>query len=107
VLFGGRGDGGKYGDTWTWDGSQWTAKSPPRSPLPREEPIMGWDGSLNRVVLIGGLGALPFPEGDIWWWTGSQWAGPQIGPATFLMGAGLTWDAHRGIAVMLGGKTLG
>ena len=35
VLFGGRNGTTLYGDTWEWNGTAWTQKSPPFSPSPR------------------------------------------------------------------------
>jgi len=67
VLFGGH-DGGSWGDTWEWDGSNWTPRGTAVSPEKRNEMAMTYDAGRSRVVMYGGAessggsGQL----GDIW-----------------------------------------
>ncbi len=83
LLFGGGDLGGNngqavpLGDTWQFDGVNWTEVDPggPGQPAPRFGAAMAWDGV--HFVLFGGLVAgsngNPVPLGDTWIWTGSDW----------------------------------
>ncbi len=78
VLFGGCCDsmGNYWGDTWTWDGTNWHNVTPATSPCPRVSTRMVWDG--HQVVLFGGTGALPSCatgglQSDTWLWDGTSW----------------------------------
>jgi hypothetical protein len=51
VLFGG--SGGPLGDTWTWNGREWTRLPIPDSPG-RFNTVMAWDSSAKRLVRFGG-----------------------------------------------------
>ena len=69
VLFGGWGSFGYLGDTWTYDGTSWTASSIV-GPSGRQNAAMA---SLDRkAVLFGGeyQGVL---LGDTWTWDGAAW----------------------------------
>ncbi len=68
-------------DTWEWDGTTWTERSPSRSPSPRNGAALATLG--NTVVLFGGLtaGATTLADaGDTWTWDGTAWT--QLEPAT-------------------------
>jgi hypothetical protein len=76
VLFGGYGYNtttstsiGYRGDTWVWDGSDWTMKSPTHKPSSRYSPSMGT--LKGKVVLFGGWGGSGLS--DTWEWDGSDW----------------------------------
>ncbi len=76
ILFGGSGvvaDGGSgyLNDTWTWDGSSWTAISTATAPPPRVNLAMATLG--NTVVVFGGQDALGNSLGDTWTWDGQAW----------------------------------
>jgi hypothetical protein len=72
VLFGG--DATDFlDDTWSYDGSTWTEKSPTTSPPAREAASMAYDPAIGKVVLFGGFGA-GGPYGDTW--TYQQLAAP-------------------------------
>jgi len=50
VLFGGLDANSKVlGDTWTWDGTTWTQKSPDTSPPARAGAAMAYDLSLIHI----------------------------------------------------------
>ncbi len=81
VLFGGftSGTTGQLylSDTWVWDGSIWTQKSPTSAPSGRESPFMATVG--GQVVLFGGAdNANTF--NDTWFWDGSNWTQPDAQP---------------------------
>jgi hypothetical protein len=68
VLFGGRGVNGELDDTWTWDGATWARQNPPQSPPAQEDVQFLYDGTRQRVLLIGGsvpVGSAP-AEGHRW-----------------------------------------
>jgi hypothetical protein len=76
VLFGGSSvpfeAGAAFGDTWTWDGINWTEQFPPVSPSPRLWSTMVYDPVNKRVLLFGGSDT---PGGDdsfndTWAWDG-------------------------------------
>ena len=54
VLFGGRGSSWLFGDTWEWDGSSWTLRTPTTSPRARLGCAMAYDSERRRQVLLGG-----------------------------------------------------
>jgi hypothetical protein len=72
VLFGGYlGFGASFlGDTWTWNGSEWTERTPANSPPPGSG-AMAYDAKIGKVVYFGG---------GTWTWDGSEWA--ELAPAT-------------------------
>src|SRR5262245_56151928 len=53
VLFGGCCDdaGDSFGDTWTWNGSDWKLQTPAHSPPPRWGAMMAFDTERRQVVL--------------------------------------------------------
>src|SRR3954468_16908234 len=64
VLF-----GGSAGRTWTWDGSDWTRRTPLHSPPPSPSYYrygMAYDAANGQVVLFGGV------AGDTWTWDGTD-----------------------------------
>jgi hypothetical protein len=77
VLFGGVGapNATYLGDTWTWDGSNWSLKCTSCGPTARLWGSMAYDGT--RLVLFGGCadnGAGYCTDiGDTWLWSGSLW----------------------------------
>ena len=69
VLFGGRGRGGspELGDTWEWDGKNWTLMNSVLSPAPRASHAMAYDAARQRTVLFGGYDkAYSNILGDTW-----------------------------------------
>jgi N-acetylneuraminic acid mutarotase len=87
VLFGGYGSPSpdalsqSLGDTWTWDGAQWTKREVP-GPPPRDGAVMAPLG--GELVLFGGMDRDGYTfYGDTWTWDGAAWtalAGP--GPSS-------------------------
>jgi hypothetical protein len=68
---------GSNGDTWTWDGSAWTAQNPPVMPSPRTGAAIAFDSVRQKVVLFGGFAGNPYQPGtaltDTWEWDGTTW----------------------------------
>jgi len=72
ILFGGR-DAGSLaylGDTWSWDGSNWTELRPSTAPSARQNPALV--GVPNGVLLFGG-DAPGIQNTDTWTWNGATW----------------------------------
>jgi hypothetical protein len=104
VLFGGCDSIQCFGDTWTWDGSNWTQVAT-AGPSPRNGFGMAYDRARGRVVLFGGGdGSRLF--GDTWEWDGSAWTriATSGGPAA-RWNVGMTYDPLRQRVVMVGGST--
>jgi hypothetical protein len=100
VMFGGddSNTGTSLGDTWTWDGSNWTQQHPTPAPSARIGASMAWDG--RELVLFGGtsrMGSFGGEFHDTWIWTGAGWAqqNPPQSPR-----AGLTQMAFDGHGAM-------
>ena len=76
VLFGGRQTDGQTSveldDTWEFDGSQWTRRTPATSPSPRMYHSMVYDPIREVVMLIGGS-SFGADAGDVWEWDGNDW----------------------------------
>src|SRR6478735_2670518 len=68
VLFGGLGNE-PHGDTWEWNGTAWTRKTPSKSPPARNAAAMATLG--DRIVLFGGSGSSLL--NDTWEWDGTTW----------------------------------
>jgi hypothetical protein len=74
VLYGGGADGTQFTDTWVWDGSQWTSKSPAHSPGTLCGHAMAYDAARGRVLLFGGYDAAASRYSDeTWSWDGVDW----------------------------------
>ncbi len=85
VLYGGRlpdaslPSGRTAGDTWEWDGIQWTQRHPATSPPPLDGHGMIYHPIRHRVMIFGGHttpGALLY--NDIWEWDGVNWAHVEV-----------------------------
>ncbi len=73
VMFGGHSNAdGLFGDTWTWDGVDWTLASSV-GPSPRTRHYMVYDSAREMVVLYGGGGDPSGWKMDTWGWDGTQW----------------------------------
>jgi hypothetical protein len=99
-----------YSDTWTWDGANWTQKSPANSPPRRRYAAMASEPSRGLAVLFGGL-FVTDPPGDLvgtalsdtWIWDGNNWS--QQSPAHIPQaraGHAMSYSS-TGQAVMFGG----
>jgi uncharacterized protein (TIGR03437 family) len=111
VLFGGNGAPSLFGpgylnDTWVWDGSNWTKKSPPTSPPARFAHAMAYDSARGQVVLFGGTSANLFA--DTWVWDGANWTQKSLlsSPPVRTFGA-MAYDSAHGQVVLFGGNSNG
>ncbi|MGH9153337.1 MAG: RHS repeat-associated core domain-containing protein [Acidimicrobiales bacterium] len=66
--------GSVSGETWTWDGANWTNANPGAAPSPRHGQEMAYDPDLAGVVLFGGdTNSLAFNQ-ESWLWDGAGWS---------------------------------
>jgi len=54
VLFGGDAGYTVYDDTWEWDGTNWTQRSPANKPTMRQDQALAYDSGRGVTVLFGG-----------------------------------------------------
>jgi len=83
VLFGGtsqwtESEGwNSLGDTWEWDGSDWTQLFPAASPSPRRAAGMVFDEARNVALLFGGVNDIGSETSEFfdetWEWDGANW----------------------------------
>ncbi len=103
VLFG----GSSLGDTWEWDGTNWSQKTPNTVPSARSNHALAYDSARQRVVLFGGENnSVDF--GDTWEWDGTNWT--QKSPATAPLVRtyhALAFDSVRQRVVLFGGSYYG
>lgn len=106
VLFGGSDLSSVKGDTWEWDGTKWTLKSPSGpAPSPRSRHAMAYDAARGRIVLFGGADASGV-RGDTWEWDGTTWtAKANTGPVARFDHA-MAYDSGRGKVILFGGSGL-
>lgn len=107
LLFGGGGGNGVglLGDTWEYDGSNWTNAAPAASPPARLAHAMAYDITRGRTVLFGGLLAGAVPAGDVWEYDGVTWTPvPGVMPPARWAHA-MAYDAGRQRMVMFGGRS--
>lgn len=108
VLFGGSLHPGflppVIGDTWTWDGDDWTqhAPAPGTAPQARTEAMMAYDASSCQVLLCGGsdLSRFFLPT-DTWAWDGVSWT-QLSATAPRAEGAVMGHDVDSGTTLLFG-----
>src|SRR6185436_8982026 len=90
------------GDTWEWDGTDWTERTTPGPPA-RVGAAMEYDGTRRVVVLHGGFAGGDSLE-DTWEWDGTAWTERVLEPHPPKRGShAMVYDARRGRLVMFGG----
>jgi len=80
VMFGGYGRLNYYGDTWTFDGTDWKNQRLTVAPSPRAAAGMAFDVTLQKLVLFGGWNGQNY-LGDTWLWDGATSTWAQTSPA--------------------------
>lgn len=103
VLYGGGYGvlGNKRGDTWEFDGAQWTLVAN-TGPAPRELHAMAYDNNRRVAVLFGGLTSSG-RQGDTWEWDGSSWTQVADSGPSPRSGHAMIYDKVRGVTVLYGG----
>lgn len=105
VLFGGYGGSSYKNDTWEFNGTTWTNRTPATgSPPGRYAASMAYDPNRNVTVLFGGYGNSTLLN-DTWEWNGTSWT--QRFPTTVPPArdfAGFAFDGPRGLLCLFGGS---
>jgi hypothetical protein len=110
VLFGGRTTrelGDALGDTWEWDGQQWTQRATD-GPGARFGAAMEYVPRFHAVVLVSGQYDSDVLWDDTWAWNGDTWTplelptGPQARTSF-----GMTYDEANEALTLFGGTTTG
>ncbi len=112
VLFGGISNPtspAPLNDTWEWNGSNWTQRTPAASPPGRAAHAMAFDSARGVVVLFGGvaMNGSPAVVADTWEWNGTNWT--QRTPATAPPARqthAMAYDSARGVTVLFGGSNV-
>jgi N-acetylneuraminic acid mutarotase len=104
VLFGGANDVMAFGDTWEWDGTNWSQHipAPGMSPATSIAPAAAYDPINKRLVLVD-------QKGDTWAYANHAWTliapestvPPRTPPRRY--NAALTFDQQRRRIVLTGG----
>lgn len=115
VLFGGyysnaQGNLSIFGDTWSWNGSDWTELSPFISAPSRAGASMAFDVDTSQMVLFGGWGGASNGDdlNDTWIWTDGTWTqqNPEVVPPA-RSEAQIVYDGSIGYLVLFGGNENG
>ncbi len=112
ILFGGLTAGGTtyYDDTWVWDGSSWTQRTPTTKPSTRAWSTMAADPASGSVILVGGIAGATTTTGntllaDVWFWDGSVWIeSTSQGAPVPRFGAGMAEHPPSHSVVLFGGQ---
>jgi hypothetical protein len=114
VLFGGSSvpfvAGSAFGDTWIWNGRDWTQQFPPVSPSPRLWSQMIYNPVTKTVLLFGGTNTPNGDNGfgDTWAWDGVSKTWTELHPFSHPSGRAtnqLAYDRVTGTVVLFGGVT--
>ncbi len=111
VLFGGlnivAGNFATMSDTWTWDGTTWTRRTPVHVPPARGFQQMAFDAASGQLLMFGGTVGLAAGPADTWVWTGSDWQQlhPAVSPPSHVV-APFAYDPATRQIVMYGGVSL-
>ncbi|MGE3172334.1 MAG: Kelch repeat-containing protein [Planctomycetota bacterium] len=106
VMFGGLANGVILGNTWTFDGSAWTQRSPSAAPTPRLGHRMVYDVQRGAVVLYGGspVAVQPSSLTDTWEWNGTNWRSvPTSTNPRSRVSHALAYDVLRSRTILWGG----
>ena len=105
VLFGGGASGGGVlGDTWTWDGANWSQQAPVASASARAGAGMAYDVWSGQLIMFGGNTG-GSPSSETWSWTGTNWV--RLHPATSPppeAGVAMAYDAATSQILLFGGS---
>ncbi|MCA8949706.1 MAG: hypothetical protein KDE27_09400 [Planctomycetes bacterium] len=90
-------------DTWIWDGTAWTQRTPATTPRRRTNAGMAYDPLRNVTVLCGGFDNPTYLD-DTWEWDGNDWT--QRAPLRDIAHwyrHGFVFDSVRGRPIAFGG----
>jgi hypothetical protein len=103
ILCGGVDSSGVKGDTWQWDGQDWTQLSD-SGPAPRAFHTIAFDSFRARSVLFGGLSSATQGElADTWEFDGEQWTQQEDTGPSARSRHGMAYDSASGRVILFGG----
>lgn len=107
VMFGGAVGSTYLGDTWEYDGSNWT-QVVGTAPAPRAGHAMAWDDVRGSAVLFGGINGVSTSSwfGDTWEYARGTWTQrASTNHPLVRFGHTMAYDRARSRVVMFGGRT--
>ncbi len=106
VLFGGvDAAGAPVGDTWSYNGGDWSEVTSTPSPAPRSDTALAYDAARARVVLFGGETANGSVADETWEHDGTAWIQRVVASPPARRAHLLAYDAVRQRTVLFGGET--
>jgi hypothetical protein len=93
-----------FGDTWEWDGQDWTQVSD-TGPAARCFHSMAYDSDRGRVVLFGGQIGNQFAS-DTWEWDGADWTQVSEGGPSPRDACAAAYDSSRKRLILFGGESV-
>jgi hypothetical protein len=98
------------GDTWSWDGTDWTLLAATSAVSARGCAAIAFDAGLGRVVLYGGGTNTPLNGGAVFFgdafeWDGANWL-PHAAPPSARTYGTMVYDRTRSSLVLHGGGVL-
>ncbi|MBL9076907.1 MAG: hypothetical protein JNL08_05355 [Planctomycetes bacterium] len=108
VLYGGATSqllGSTTNQTWEYDGTNWTQRTPAQNPGPLDRPAMCYADGMARTVLFGGNQGSTLSD-QTWLWDGTSWIQLVVtGPKpSARIGAKMVYDPVRDVCVLMGGQ---
>lgn len=108
VIFGGESWSRVFGDTWEWDGTNWTQIVTPQSPAKRFRTEMAYHEDLGGTILFGGGDYSSDPVnprcyGDTWFYDGVSWTKLLDTGPTPRFSHAMVFDSIRRRIVLYGG----
>lgn len=104
VLFGGWAGANVFDDTWEWDGTAWTLRTPVSRPIERDDHGLVFDSARNRTVLWGGEDLFFAFVTTTSEWDGNTWTTTATAHAPQgRLGSPLAFDSVRNRVVLFGG----
>jgi hypothetical protein len=106
VLYGGQKDSLYLGDTWEWDGVEWTPRFPTHNPGQRIEHELVFDNVRSAVLLFGGWSPPPvLSSREVWAYDGDDWTlvtdSPDGPPANYSLQGDAAFDPVRGTMIVV------
>jgi hypothetical protein len=107
VLFGGKNTNSLLGDTWKYDGSDWTQLTPTTPPSCRSGACMAYDVANSNWVMFGGHNDFEMLPAETWTLDSAGTAWTKQAPAASPLprvGATMCYDSQAAAVIMFGGK---
>ena len=103
LLYGGTNSSGDLGDTWLWNGTNWSNPTLTEGPGPLEQSAIVYDPTMHVPLLYGGIDGTTVDTG-LWAWNGSEWIEGAGNQAVGLYGMTMAQDPANGQLVINSGE---